>query len=84
MSVSVRYSISYVKEYMNKYFRAVNGTNIKRGRLNRLMQTQYEINDFTKNTFSTNLRTIVRIKELLDTLDDVVMNTILLNKTRLK
>jgi len=76
----------YHKEYMNDYYRnnAEKAKKMKMCRLNGLIKKQYEIDEQTQTTFKSNLHTIVRIKELMDTLDDGVVNTFLLNKHNIK
>ena len=75
----------YHKEYMNTYYRKENkGKQMKMCRLNGLIKKQYEIDEQTQTTFKNNLHTIVRMKELMDTLDDGVINTFLLNKHNIK
>ena len=75
----------YHKEYMNEYYRKEDkAKKIKMCRLNGLIRKQYEIDETTKTTFKNNLHTIVRIKELMDTLDDGVVNTFLLHKHNIK
>lgn len=71
----------YHKEYMNGYYRKEDkAKKIKMCRLNGLIKKQYEIDEQTQKLFSSNLHTIVRIKELMDTLDDGMVNTFLLHK----
>jgi hypothetical protein len=75
----------YHKEYMNEYYRKENkGKQMKMCRLNGLIKKQYEIDEQTQTTFKNNLHTIVRMKELMDSLDDGVINTFLLNKHNIK
>ena len=75
----------YHKDYMNEYYRKENkGKQMKMCRLNGLIKKQYEIDEQTQTTFKSNLHTIVRMKELMDTLDDGVINTFLLNKHNIK
>jgi hypothetical protein len=75
----------YHKEYMNEYYRKENkAKQMKMCRLNGLIKKQYEIDEQTQTTFKSNLHTIVRIKELMDTLDDGMLNTFLLNKHNIK
>jgi hypothetical protein len=75
----------YHKEYMNEYYRKDDkAKQMKMCRLNGLIKKQYEIDEQTKTTFKSNLHTIVRIKELMDTLDEGVLNTFLLNKHNIK
>lgn len=79
------YTRQYHKEYMNTYYRKENkAKQMKMCRLNGLIRKQYEIDEQTQTTFKSNLHTIVRIKELMDTLDDGVINTFLLNKNNIK
>jgi len=75
----------YHKEYMNTYYRKDNkAKQMKLCRLNGLIKKQYEIDEHTQTTFKSNLHTIVRIKELMDTLDEGMLNTFLLNKHNIK
>ena len=75
----------YNKNYMNEYYRKENkAKQMKMCRLNGLIKKQYEIDEQTQTTFKSNLHTIVRMKELMDTLDDGVINTFLLNKHNIK
>jgi hypothetical protein len=76
----------YNKNYMNGYYRnnAEKAKKMKMCRLNGLIKKQYEIDEQTQTTFKSNLHTIVRIKELMDTLDDGVVNTFLLHKHNIK
>ena len=75
----------YNKDYMNEYYRKENkAKQMKMSRLNGLIKKQYEIDEQTQTTFKSNLHTIVRMKELMDTLDDGVINTFLLNKHNIK
>lgn len=72
----------YNKEYMKEYYRNKEGVakKMKLCRLNGLIKKQYEIDEQTQKLFKNNLHTIVRIKELMDTLDDGVANAFLLHK----
>jgi hypothetical protein len=75
----------YNKNYMNEYYRKEdNAKKVKMCRLNSLIKKQYEIDEETQTRFKSNLHTIVRIKELMDTLDDGIVNTFLLNKHNIK
>ena len=75
----------YHKEYMNTYYRKENkAKQMKLCRLNGLIKKQYEIDEHTQTTFKSNLHTIVRIKELMDTLDEGMLNTFLLHKHNIK
>ena len=75
----------YHKDYMNGYYRKDDkAKKMKMCRLNGLIKKQYEIDETTQSTFKSNLHTIVRIKELMDTLDEGVVNTFLLNKHNIK
>jgi hypothetical protein len=71
----------YNKKYMNAYYRKEGAAKkMKLCRLNGLIRKQYEIDEQTQKLFSNELHTIVRIKELMDTLDDGVVNAFLLHK----
>ena len=75
----------YNRNYMNEYYRKEdNAKKVKMCRLNSLIKKQYEIDEETQTRFKSNLHTIVRIKELMDTLDDGIVNTFLLNKHNIK